>query len=178
MASPTIFTEALVDYICNPDKFNICRDISEMPDNQVKPEDQPLWWGILGILVSVASGAIAGGNGFNFHWHFASLGWQLMNIFGSALWGPSILLWIIRLFVSDNENINWLFVLLSNVTLIGPILGYWLAVILVPIGWASDSDYYSTEALIRWLCWIVVAFFASFYQVAWIDDVRAVYTGD
>ena len=149
-----------------------------MPDKQVEPKDQPLWWGILGILVSASSGAIAGGDGFSMQGDLGALGWEFMNIFGSGLWGPSILLWIIRLFVRDNDNVNWLFVLLSNITLLGPVLGYWLAAILVPIGWATNTDYYSTNALIRWLCWIVVAFFASFYQVAWIDDVRAVYTGD
>ena len=145
MSSPTVFSNSVVDYICNPNDSSFCKDISEMPDKQVKPEDQALWWGILGILISGISGAIAGGDGFALEGNLGALGWEIMNIFGSGLWGPSILLWIVRLFVKDNDNVNWLFVLFSNITLLGPILGYWVAVILIPIGWATDSSaYYST----------------------------------
>ena len=99
MSSPTVFSNSVVDYICNPNDSSFCKDISEMPDKQVKPEDQALWWGILGILISGISGAIAGGDGFALEGNLGALGWEIMNIFGSGLWGPSILLWIVRLFV-------------------------------------------------------------------------------
>lgn len=50
---------------------------------------------------------------------------------------------------------------------------------LIPIGWAVDGfDLVSTSSIIEWVAWIFVAIIASFYQVAWIDDIRTLYSGD
>lgn len=140
-----------------------------------------LYWGLLGIGTSVAAGAITGGGGY---WTLSydgigALGWQLMNLFSSGLWGPVILFWLIRFLVDDNDNVNWLYVLFSNLTMVGPILAYWISVVLIPIGWVVDGlDLVTASTVLKWTAWVFTAFVVSFYQVAWIDEVRAVYSGD
>lgn len=62
----------------------------------------------------------------------------------------------------------------ANLSLFGPLGLYWLAVVLAAIGWVSS---FTTKKLFKWFLMITVAWFASIYQVAWIDDVRLVYNG-
>ena len=108
------------------------------------------------------SSVIAGSDGFGFTLSISQLGWELMNIFSYVLWVPVIIFWIPRFFVNGNDTLNWLFVIFSNFTMTGPILGYWLSIILVPIGWISNSLATPFD-IIRWLLWFVVVCIASFY---------------
>lgn len=88
-------------------------------------------------------------------------------------------MWFIRFFADENELVNWIYVLFSNFTMLGPVIVYWVSIVLILIGWAVDSfDLVDSDALLKWFTWIVLSFFASFYQVAWIDEVRTVYSGD
>jgi hypothetical protein len=136
-------------------------------------------WGILSIAVQVASSIIAGG-GFSFETSISMLGWSIMKWSSVGVWFWVTIFWLGRFFVGeDNEDLNWLFVTSSNFTMLGPILLYWVSIVLIPIGWAVDGfDLVSTSSIIEWVAWIFVAIIASFYQVAWIDDIRTLYSGD
>jgi hypothetical protein len=80
--------------------------------------------------------------------------------------------------MSDNETVNWLYVLFSNISMLGPALLYWLSWVLIPVGWLANTDLMDTDAILRWLAWAVLAFIASFFQEAWIDEIQDLYNGD
>ena len=88
--------------------------------------------------------------------------------------------WILRNFVvDDNEDVDWLFVLSSNLTMLGPVIIYWVSIVLIPVGWVLDGfDTINTDQFVRYAAWVILAFVSSVYQIAWIDNVRAVYNGD
>ena len=161
MAVSVKYLSPIVDYICDPNIFSFCNTISQLPDN-VQDSKVPTYWGLLGLTMITVSSVIAGSDGFGFTLSISQIGWELMNIFSYVLWVPVIIFWIPRFFVNDNDTLNWLFVIFSNFTMTGPILGYWLSIILVPIGWISNSIVSPLE-IFRWFLWIVVIFFASFY---------------
>jgi len=95
------------------------------------------------------------------------------------MWGPVILLWILRFFLEDNETVNWLFVMTSNFTMLGPILLYWLATIMIMVGWVTDNDIMFTGRWVgKFFLWVLLTFVASFYQISWIDSIRDLYSGD
>lgn len=168
----------MVDYLC-PSSISLCEKLASYPD-KVDSDKIPLYWGILGLFISSGANAIVGGGyGWGFYWGIQSVGWSLMRWSTISVWTVPILMWIIRFFLPDNENVNWLYVMFSNFTLLGPILLYWLASILIVIGWIDASfDYNTTETYIRFALWILLSFVASWYQLAWIDSIRDLYSGD
>jgi hypothetical protein len=85
-----------------------------------------------------------------------------MSLINVVLWTPVLIIWVIRFIEETNPTINWLFVLFSNVSMLGPIFGYWLSILIIPIGWAAEGSF-TWEALTRLFCWIIVSFFASFF---------------
>lgn len=42
--------------------------------------------------------------------------------------------------------------------MVGPLTTYWVAVILIPLGWVTD---WSFGSLIKWMLWFVWAFVAT-----------------
>ena len=60
------YTKAIVDYLC-PDSVSICHKMASYPD-QVTDDKIPLYWGLLGIAISVGANAVVGSGygGFNF----------------------------------------------------------------------------------------------------------------
>ena len=87
-----------------------------------------------------------------------------MTFFSYTLWGPNLLFWFIRLFVADNETVNWLFVLTGNLTMLGPIFGYWLSALLILIGWVvSVGEGLSLTGIISYTFYVMLAFILSFY---------------
>lgn len=75
--------------------------------------------------------------------------------------------------------VNWLYVLSSNVTMLGPILLYWVSILLIFVGWAVDwFKFLDVMGVIRLAMWIVFSFFMSYFQIAWIDEIQALYEGD
>lgn len=177
MSIEPVSYKAIVEYICNPDKYDTCQSIAELPD-KVDDEDINLYWGLLGIIISATSNWISG-SGWNFNTELRYIGWSLQKWTTNTLWGPVVLMWLIRFLVDDNETVNWLYVLTSNFTMLGPVLLYWISIIMIVVGWALDGfDYVDSDALIKWVAWVFLAFFGSFYQVAWINEVNKVYTGD
>lgn len=168
----------MVDYLC-PSSVSICEKMASYPDN-VESDKIPLYWGLLGIFIGVGANAIVGGSyGWGFYWGIQSIGWSLMRWSTTTVWGPAILMWIIRFFVPDDENVNWLYVMFSNFTLLGPILLYWLASIFIIIGWIDlKFSGLGADQYIRFALWILLSFAASWYQLAWIDEIRGLYSGD
>jgi len=160
--SEVVSYKAVVEYICNPDKFDFCKSISEKPDN-VDSDKIPLYWGLLGIALNVASNLIAG-SGWSFNWGIRSIGWSLMKYSTATAWGPVVLLWLIRFFIKDNDIVNWLYVLSSNFTMLGPIILDWLSALLIIVGWGVDSfNTVDVEVVLKWFAWIILAFLSSFY---------------
>ena len=63
--------------------------------------------------------------------------------------------------------------------MLGPILLYWLSIILIVIGWIDAGFSGLTgETYLRFALWILMSFVASWYQLAWIDEIRDLYSGD
>jgi hypothetical protein len=152
-----------------------------MPDKTAtETDDILLWWGIVGWLVQFfTSYTYSGAGGWGGYNSISWNGWRLMTFFSYTLWGPNLLFWLIRFFVQDNEMVNWLFVLTGNLTMLGPIFGYWLSALLILVGWiVSAGDGVGVGGVISFTFYLMLAFILSFYQVAWIDTVRGVYSGD
>ncbi len=87
-------------------------------------------------------------------------------------------MWIVRFFIPDNTDVEWLYVLFSNFTMLGPIALYWLSSILIVIGWI-DVKFASLGpgTYIRFALWVFMSFAASWYQLDWIDVIRSLYSG-
>ncbi len=167
--------KTVVEYLCDPEKFSFCKKISDKADS-VSSDKIPVYWGILGLAVEI-TGTMISGSGWHFNWDLSAIGWSIMKYSSLTFWSPSIIMWIIRLFVPNNETVNWLYVLTSNLTMLGPILLYWVSIIMIVVGWIADQSV-TFEAVLKWLAWIVLAFIASFYQIEWIGDIRDLYSGD
>lgn len=162
--------KAIVEYICDPNKHDFCKKFYDKP-NGVEVDKIPLYWGLLAIAVQVASSLLAGG-GLSFNTGISTIGWSLMKWTSAGVWFWVTVFWLGRLVLGeDNETINWLFVLTSNFSMLGPILLYWVSIVLIPVGWIADSNFFDISSLLKWISWIFVAIVASFYQVAWIDDI-------
>ena len=153
--------------ICNPN-WQLCKSVAKQA-NGVSNANIPLYWGGLGIFLSVMGslsftqvGVSAGGFGL------ASLGWTLMWWYNNLTWGPNFLFWLIHIIVPKNVQITYLFVLFSNLTLLGPIIMYWLILVLVLVAFAVNGG---ANAL-----WTIICFFellftylvVSIFQFAWI----------
>ena len=114
-----------------------------------------------------------------FDFNLLSAGWSLMYTFNSFTWGWTVLFWLLRFIVDDNDNINWLYVLFSNLTMFGPLGFYWLSLLLIIAGWIIKVfDGFSAKQAFYLFEWFFTAVFASVLQWSWIDAVRAEYTGD
>jgi len=67
----------------------------------------------------------------------------------------------------------------SNFTMLGPILLYWVATIMIMVGWISNHDVMFTNSWIgKFIMWVLMTFISSFYQISWIDEIRNLYSGD
>lgn len=67
----------------------------------------------------------------------------------------------------------------SNFTMLGPILLYWLATIMIMVGWVTDHDIMFTGRWVgKFFLWVLLTFISSFYQISWIDSIRDLYSGD
>ena len=159
------YSKAVVDYLC-PESVGICEKMASFPD-RADDDKIPLYWGLLGLAISVGSNAIVGnGYGWGFYWGIQSIGWSLMRWSTTSVWGPVFLLWIVRFFLAEDETVEWLYVMFSNFTMLGPILLYWLASILIIIGWIDakmDDISIGSDAIIRFVLWILLSYVASWY---------------
>ena len=155
--------KTVVEVLCDPDKYTVCDKISGLPDN-VSSDHIPIYWGILGLSMMVISTSILGSNSLTISFDIRDIGWEIMMWLSYTLWLPVVILWLLRIILNDNETVNWLFVLFSNLTMIGPILGYWVSLILIVVGWAVDSfSLVDMAAVINFIIWLFTAFVASWY---------------
>jgi hypothetical protein len=103
-----------------------------------------------------------------------------MYLFNSMTWGWTFIFWFLEKFVmKENENVHWAMVFFSNLTLMGPIMIYWITAALIAIGWVvglfTAFSLWGTAKMIIWFALIIAA---STLQWQWIDIIRASYTGD
>ena len=98
--------------------------------------------------------------------------------YNSLTWGPNILFWILHLIFKSSDTITYLFVTFSNLTLLGPIIMYWVTLALVLLSWIFSGFSSTLTMLLLFLELAIVYLFASYFQWQWIDEVRAIYTGD
>ena len=98
--------------------------------------------------------------------------------YNSLTWGPNILFWILHLIFKSSDTITYLFVTFANLTLFGPIIMYWVTLALVLLSWIFSGFSSTLTMLLLFLELAIVYLFASYFQWQWIDEVRAIYTGD
>ena len=168
-----------MEFFCNPDKYETCEKIKNRP-NKTDDDKVPLYWGLLGLLISASGNWAAGrsGRSYAFDSSIRGIGWSIQDWTTNSVWDPIITLWIVRFFIKDNDLINWLFVLFSNISMLGPVLLYWVSTILIIVGYAVDGfEDFGTYGP-RLAAWILVTFIASYYQEAWIDEIQDLYKGD
>lgn len=140
-----------------------------------------MYWGILGLVITASSNWVAGRSGryYKFDSSIRGLGWSIQNWTTNSVWDPIILMWFIRFFIKDNDLVNWFYVLFSNISMLGPVLLYWVSTALIIVGYAVDTfEYFDLDALLKLVAWIVISFVASYYQEAWIDEIQDLYSGD
>lgn len=108
------------------------------------------------------------------------LGWGIASLSANLLWGPVFVLWGLRFLLEDNSTVNWLFVMFSNLSMLGPVLLYWLAAVLIPAGWILDSfgTTFNWKTLLKWMGYLAMSVVTSYYQEAWIENIRDLYLGD
>ena len=171
--------KSIVEYFCNPDKYETCAKFQERP-GRVDDDKVPVYWGILGIVINFASSFVMGNRGGRrFDSSIRGLGWSLQRWSIYSVWDPVLLFWFIRFFVKDNDVVNWLYVLFSNISMLGPVLIYWLSSLLILVGYAVDGfEFFGFNELWKWAFQVVVFFVASYYQEAWIDEIQDLYSGD
>ena len=98
--------------------------------------------------------------------------------YNSLTWGPNILFWILHLIFKSSDTITYLFVTFANLTLLGPIIMYWVTLALALLSWIFSGFSNVLISLLLFLELAIVYIFASYFQWQWIDEVRAIYTGD
>ena len=136
-----------------------------------------MYWGILaGFMTAFAGGA---GNGFFNFKNWSTLGWNVFSLYVSLTWFPSFFFWICRLIANyKNDTLNYLFVLFSNWTMLGPVGFYWASILLVIVGWACDKFVVSTYNGVFFGFFVIVSQIAGLMQVTWIHQVQQAYQGD
>lgn len=143
----------------------------EYPD-RFNAEKIPDFYAYMMTGITVVFNALAWGRRI---WTLNGIGWKVLKLTVNILIAPAALVAMLRTFFwPDVETVNWLTVLFANIALLGPLGLYWFGVIMIPIGFITG---FSVSALIKWLFIAVVSWAASVFQVAWIDNVRAIYTG-
>ena len=87
-----------------------------------------------------------------------------MNVMTNFIWDPIMILWFVRLFIKENETVNWLFVLFSNVSMMGPYLLYWVSILLIFVGYAIDLfALLDPIGIVKFVIWIMLSFAASYF---------------
>ena len=84
--------------------------------------------------------------------------------------------WSVRTFV-QNDMIDYLYVLFSNLTLLGPIAGYWVTIFMVLIGWAIQKFQITLTEGLALLFWVPISQVVGYMQMIWILKVRFAYSG-
>jgi len=78
----------------------------------------------------------------------------------------------------ENETFSYYFVTFSNLTMLGPIMIWWVTLALAMIGWIIGGLNNAIWAIIYFLEILIVYVVGSYFMWAFIPGVRALYTGD
>ncbi len=133
----------------------------------------------MGILIyAIATQVGLGGGGGFGSFSLSSLGWTIMWWYNTLTWGPNILFWILHMIFRKSETIAYYFVTFSNLTMLGPIIVYWATLALVLLSWILSGFASVLKSLLYFFELLILYIFASYFQWQWIDEVRAIYTGD
>ena len=128
-------------------------------------------------MTAFAGGA---GRGFFSFKSFTTMGWDLVSFFVSLTWFPSFFFWICALIAQNkNDTLNYLYVLFSNLTMLGPSGLYWASILFIIVGWACDKfAYVGTYDAVFFGFYVVITQIAGLMQVTWIKQVQKVYQGN
>ena len=114
-----------------------------------------------------------------FNFKVGSLGYSLYYVFTNFTWGWTVFFWVVKLIVKDNENVDWAFVLFSNLTMLGPLGVYWVSLILILLGWVlTGFKGFGLKTIAYLLEYFFTVVIVSTVQWAWIEDIRSIYGGD